>query len=107
MVAPTSRLGAEGAVLVTGGAGYIGSHAAKELVRAGRRVVIYDDLVEGHRQAALDAPLVVGDTHDVECLRGVMAEHRVTAVMHFAAWTAVGDSVRDPSGYYRNNVHGA
>jgi UDP-glucose-4-epimerase GalE len=94
-------------VLVTGGAGYIGSHAAKELARAGRRVVVYDDLVAGHRDAVLGAPLVVGDTHDVARLRAVISGHRVGAVMHFAAWTAVGESVRDPAGYYRNNVQGA
>lgn len=94
-------------MLVTGGAGYIGSHAARELARAGRRVVVYDDLREGHREAVLDAPLVVGDTHDVEKLRRVVAEHGVTAVMHFAAWTAVGESVKDPAAYYRNNVQGA
>ncbi|HEY3380368.1 MAG TPA: UDP-glucose 4-epimerase GalE [Vicinamibacterales bacterium] len=95
-----------GAVLVTGGAGYIGSHAAKVLRAHGRRVVIYDNLSEGHRAAALGAPLVVGDTHDVGLLRSVIAEHRIGAVMHFAAWAAVGESVRDPSGYYRNNVEG-
>jgi len=108
MGSPTSRSGADaGAVLVTGGAGYIGSHAAKALAGAGRRVVIYDDLGQGHREAALDAPLVVGSTHDVDRLRAVMSEHGVTAVMHFAASTAVGDSVRDPVGYYRNNLQGA
>jgi UDP-glucose-4-epimerase GalE len=100
------RSAADGAVLVTGGAGYIGSHAAKELARAGRRVVIYDDLLAGHREAALEAPLVVGGTDDVERLRAAMADHGVSAVMHFAAWAAVGESVRDPAGYYRNNVHG-
>jgi UDP-glucose-4-epimerase GalE len=98
--------GSAGAVLVTGGAGYIGSHAAKALRLSGRRVVIYDDLSEGHRAAALGAPLVVGDTRDVDLLRSVIGEHRVTAVMHFAAWAAVGESVRDPAGYYRNNVEG-
>jgi UDP-glucose-4-epimerase GalE len=108
MGSPTSGSGADpGAVLVTGGAGYIGSHAAKAIARAGRRVVIYDDLAQGHRAAALDAPLVVGSTHDVDRLRGVISDHGVGAVMHFAAWTAVGDSVRDPAGYYRNNVQGA
>jgi UDP-glucose 4-epimerase len=106
MDSPTTRSAGDGAVLVTGGAGYIGSHAAKELRRAGRRVVIYDDLVQGHRDAALGATLVVGDTREVERLRGVMAEHQVTAVMHFAALTSVGQSVADPAGYYRNNVLG-
>jgi UDP-glucose 4-epimerase len=95
-----------GAVLVTGGAGYIGSHAAKALAAAGRRVVIYDNLSEGHREAVLGADLVVGDTRDVSLLRSVIASRGVTAVMHFAAWAAVGESVRDPAGYYGNNVEG-
>lgn len=93
-------------MLVTGGAGYIGSHAAKVLRAAGRRVILYDNLGEGHREAALGGHLVVADTRDVERLRAVMAEQRVSAVMHFAAWAAVGESVRDPVGYYRNNVQG-
>src|SRR5512137_1106185 len=107
MGSPTTRSDARpGAVLVTGGAGYIGSHAAKALAVAGRPVVIYDNLSQGHREAALGADLVVGDTRDVPLLRSVMASRRVTAVMHFAAWAAVGDSVRDPAGYYGNNVEG-
>lgn len=107
MVSPTSPSGASGgAVLVTGGAGYIGSHAVKMLRAAGRRAVIYDNLSEGHRPAALGAELVVGDTQDVDRLCAVLAEHRVASVMHFAAWAAVGESVRDPAGYYRNNVLG-
>jgi UDP-glucose-4-epimerase GalE len=93
-------------VLVTGGAGYIGSHAAKVLTAAGRPVVIYDNLSEGHREAALGADLVVGDTRDVALLRSVIASRGVTAVMHFAAWAAVGESVRDPAGYYAVNVGG-
>ena len=93
-------------MLVTGGAGYIGSHAAKALRAAGRRVILYDNLSEGHREAALGAELVVGDTADAEALRAVMTRYGVTAVMHFAAWAAVGESVRDPIGYYRNNVQG-
>ena len=77
MASPTTRSGGDpGAVLVTGGAGYIGSHAAKALAAAGRRVVIYDNLTEGHREAALGADLVVGDTRDVARLRSVMAEPR-------------------------------
>jgi UDP-glucose 4-epimerase len=107
MDSSTTRSGGRrGAVLVTGGAGYIGSHAAKALAAAGRPIVIYDNLSEGHRQAALGADLVVGDTRDVARLRSVIADHRVTAVMHFAAWAAVGESVRDPAGYYSNNVEG-
>jgi UDP-glucose-4-epimerase GalE len=93
-------------VLVTGGAGYIGSHAAKALRRAGHRIVIYDNLSAGHRAAALGAPLVEGDTRDVDGVRRALRESGATAVMHFAAWLSVPDSVKDPAGYYRNNVAG-
>lgn len=94
------------AVLVTGGAGYIGSHAAKALRRAGHRVVIYDNFSAGHRAAALGAPVIEGDIGDVDAVRRAIRDSRATAVMHFAAWLSVPDSVRDPSGYYRNNVGG-
>ncbi len=93
-------------VLVTGGAGYIGSHAAKALRRAGYRTVIYDNLSAGHREATLGAPLIVGDIADVSGVRRAIRDSGATAVMHFAAWLAVSDSVRDPVGYYRNNVRG-
>lgn len=93
-------------MLVTGGAGYIGSHAVKALGEAGRRVVVYDDLSEGHRAAVRGAEIVEGDTRDVARLREVITAHAVTSVMHFAAWAAVGESVADPAGYYRNNVVG-
>jgi UDP-glucose-4-epimerase GalE len=95
-----------GTVLVTGGAGYIGSHAAKALRRAGHRVVIYDNLSAGHREAALGAPLIEGDIRDVEAVRRAIRDSGASAVMHFAAWLSVADSVRDPAGYYRNNVSG-
>ncbi len=95
-----------GAILVTGGAGYIGSHAAKALVQAGRRVVVYDNLSAGHRGAARWCDLVVADLHDTEALRRTVRDHRVGAVMHFAALASVGDSVRDPSPYYRENLEG-
>ena len=95
-------------VLVTGGAGYIGSHAVKALNEQGTHVVVYDDLSAGHREAARHASaVVVGDIHDTPHLRAAMREHRVDAVMHFAAWLSVADSVKDPAGYYRNNVVGA
>jgi UDP-glucose-4-epimerase GalE len=69
-------------------------------------VVIYDNLSAGHREAALGAPLIVGDTGDVGTMRRAIRESGATAVMHFAAWLSVPDSVRDPAGYYRNNVSG-
>jgi UDP-glucose-4-epimerase GalE len=95
-----------GTVLVTGGAGYIGSHACKALRQAGRRIVIYDNLSAGHREAAQGAPLIEGDIRDVDAMRRAIRESGATAVMHFAAWLSVPDSVRDPAGYYRNNVIG-
>jgi UDP-glucose-4-epimerase GalE len=93
-------------VLVTGGAGYIGSHTAKALRRAGYHTVIYDNLSAGHREATLGAPLIEGDIRDVEAVRRAVRETGATAVVHFAAWLIVSDSVGDPIGYYRNNVAG-
>jgi UDP-glucose 4-epimerase len=93
-------------VLVTGGAGYIGSHAVKALRGAGYHAIIYDNLSAGHREAALGAPLIEGDISDVDAVRRALRESRAGSVMHFAAWLSVPDSVRDPVGYYRNNVLG-
>ena len=93
-------------VLVTGGAGYIGSHTAKALRRAGYQTVIYDDLSAGHRAATLGAPLIQGDIRDVDAVRRALRDTGASAVMHFAAWLIVSDSVGDPVGYYRNNVAG-
>ncbi len=93
-------------VLVTGGAGYVGSHAVKALRRAGHGVVIFDNLSAGHRQAALGAPLIEGDIADTGAVRAAIRDCGATAVMHFAAWLSVPDSVSDPAGYYRNNVTG-
>jgi len=95
------------AVLVTGGAGYIGSHAAKALHRAGYAVVVYDNLVAGHRGAARYGTLVEGDIADVAFVRDTLRRHDIFAVMHFAAFLDVGESVRQPARYYRNNVGGA
>jgi UDP-glucose-4-epimerase GalE len=92
---------------VTGGAGYIGSHAAKVLHRAGYRVVVYDNLTAGHRGAVKYGDLVVGDITDVAAVRAALRQHGISAVMHFAAFLDVGESVRDPVKYYRNNVVGA
>src|SRR6266540_2543150 len=96
-----------GRVLVTGGAGYIGSHAAKALHRAGYAVVVFDNLSAGHREAVKYGDLVEGDVTDVAAVRAALARHRATAVMHFAALLDVGESVRVPATYYRTNVIGA
>lgn len=94
-------------VLVIGGAGYIGSHAVKALRLANQPVVVFDDFSAGHAQAARFADAVVaGSIHDVPQLRRALQAHAADAVMHFAAWASVGDSVRDPIGYYRQNVAG-
>ena len=93
-----------GSILVTGGAGYIGSHVARLLVANGERVVVLDNLSKGFREAVLDAPLVVGDVGDHELVSDVIADHNVRAVMHFAAHTVVPESVADPLKYYRNNT---
>jgi UDP-glucose 4-epimerase len=92
-------------VLVTGGAGYIGSHMVHALVDAGERVVVLDNLTTGFDWAlAPGASLVVGDAGDQSRVAALIAEHGVDAVIHFAASIVVPDSVRDPLGYYRNNT---
>jgi UDP-glucose-4-epimerase GalE len=96
-----------GAILVTGGAGYIGSHVAKALAAEGRRVVVIDNLSTGHRGAVRWGDLVVADVHDVARVRETIRRHEVSAVMHFAASSLVGESMRNPIGYYANNVGGA
>ena len=94
-------------VLVTGGAGYVGAHACKALAAAGYRPVVYDNLVHGHEQAVRWGPLELGELSDRARLDEVFDRHRPDAVMHFAAFTAVGESVSDPGKYYRNNVAGS
>lgn len=93
-------------MLVTGGAGYIGSHSVKALRLAGHHVVVFDNLSAGHREATLGAPLVVGDIRDADAVRRALRESGATAVMHFAARLMVSESVQDPAGYYLNNVTG-
>jgi UDP-glucose-4-epimerase GalE len=93
---------------VTGGAGYIGSHAVKTLRTRGETVIVYDNFSQGHRPAAAYASAIVeGDIHETARLADAIRTHKADAVMHFAAWLSVGDSVKDPIGYYRNNVTGA
>jgi len=91
-------------VLVTGGAGYIGSHVVLQLRERGERVVILDNLTTGFRQAAGDTPLVIGDVGDMTLVDRLLAEHDVDTVMHFAARNIVPDSVRQPLVYYHNNT---
>lgn len=93
-------------VLVTGGAGYIGSHAVKALRTAGHAVVVLDDLSAGHREAVDGVPLVEARIHDGATVRATLREHRIEAVMHFAAWLTVSESVFHPGKYYENNVVG-
>ena len=95
------------AILVTGGAGYIGSHACKALARAGWRPVAYDNLSRGHRGAVRWGPLIEGELADRGRLEAVLRGEQVEAVMHFAAFAYVGESVRDPALYYRNNLGGS
>jgi len=96
-------------ILVTGGAGYIGAHAVRALRHSGYEVVILDNLVYGHQDVAervLQVPLIKGDISDRALLDRVFAEHNIQAVMHFAAYAYVGESVKNPSKYYWNNVAG-
>ena len=93
-------------VLVTGGAGYVGSHCCKAFSQAGWTVVVYDNLSRGFREAVRWGPLVEGDIRDRTTLDAALAEHRPDAVAHFAAFTYVGESVTDPALYYDNNVVG-
>lgn len=93
-------------VLVTGGAGYIGSHACKALAQAGCIPVTYDNLSRGHRHAVRWGPLVEGEIADGAAVAAALKTHRVSSVMHFAAFAYVGESGTDPALYYRNNVVG-
>jgi UDP-glucose-4-epimerase GalE len=93
------------AVLVTGGAGYIGSHCCRALVAAGFHPIVYDNFSTGHR-SFVSGSLVVGDVLDKATLNRTFAQHDIVAVTHFAASSLVGESVADPQKYYRNNVAG-
>jgi UDP-glucose-4-epimerase GalE len=94
-------------ILVTGGAGYIGSHTCKLLAARGHLPVTYDNLARGHRSAVKWGPLETGDILDRDRLRTVIAHYRPAAIMHFAAFAYVGESVESPLLYYRNNVAGS
>lgn len=92
------------AILVTGGLGYVGSHAVKLLVDRGEEVVCLDNLVFGHEEASSGSKVVIGDIGDEDLLRQVFAANKIDAVMHFAAFADVGESVADPRKYYLNNI---
>ena len=94
-------------ILVTGGAGYIGSHAVLALLKSGYNVIILDNLARGHRdfvEKVLKVELVVGDVGDRRLLSELFRSHNIEAVMHFAAYAYVSESINDPRQYYQNNV---
>ena len=92
-------------IFVTGGAGYIGSIVVEQLVEAGETVIVYDNLYQGHREAVHpDAKLIVGDLADTALMTKTMAEYRVEAIMHFASYTLVGESVERPFLYLGDNI---
>jgi UDP-glucose 4-epimerase len=91
-------------ILVVGGAGYIGSHMVSELLQAGHKVVVLDDLSRGHRDLLVGGTFVEGDLGDRQLLDRVFSQFQISAVMHFAAFSLVGESVSKPLDYYRNNV---
>ncbi len=92
------------AVLVTGGAGYIGSHVVRQLCEAGHKVVVLDNLSKGFREAVVGGELIVGDFGDRELVEELLKKHGIEAVMHFAAHTVVPESVAEPLKYYHNNT---
>ncbi len=95
-------------ILVTGGAGYIGSHTVRELQRQGYDVVVFDNLVHGHAQAVENAPLIVGDLLNPEEIGAAFEQHPdIAGVIHFAAYVEVGESMSDPGKYFRNNIQGS
>jgi len=102
-VNPSHKQGTR-SILVTGGAGYIGSHVVLQLVEAGEQVVVVDDLSTGFREAVIGAELIVGNVGDRTLMADVLREHEVDTVMHFAARTIVPESVADPLRYYGNNT---
>ncbi|MCK4601855.1 MAG: UDP-glucose 4-epimerase, partial [Phycisphaerae bacterium] len=91
-------------VLLTGGAGYIGSHVVRSLAAAGHKCVVYDNLAKGHWQAVSENELVVADVADGEALRVALREHKIKLVIHLAAFIEAGESVERPEKYFHNNT---
>ena len=94
-------------ILVTGGAGYVGSHVVRQLREAGHEVVVFDNLSTGRAEMVLGAGLIEGDLADDKSLNAAFSRHGIDAVMHFAASTIVGESVKKPISYYQNNTANA
>lgn len=94
-------------ILVTGGLGYVGSHAVRYLLEHGREVVLFDNLIYGHREASSGAPYVIGDLMNPAEIADVFRKYDIDSVMHFAAFAAVGESVTNPKKYFDNNVRAA
>ena len=95
-------------ILVTGGAGYIGSHVVEELQKCGYTPIVYDNFSTGHEEAVPEeVQLVEGDIHDVRFAKHIMEQFKIDAVIHFAASSLVGESMTNPSKYYFNNVEGS
>ncbi|ACI18430.1 UDP-glucose 4-epimerase GalE [Dictyoglomus thermophilum] len=95
-----------GVILVTGGAGYIGSHVVKELLKKGYKVVVLDNLQKGHKKAVLTPYFENVDLKEKNLLKGVFEKYEIDAIMHFAALSTVGESMREPFKYYENNILG-
>ena len=93
-------------ILVTGGAGYIGSHTVAELQAHGEDVVVVDNFEKGHRKALLDTPFYETDIRDIDTIRTILRRHEIEVVVHFAAYSLVGESAQNPLKYYENNVFG-
>ena len=94
-------------ILVTGGAGYIGSITVHELIKAGHEVTVFDSLVKGRKEAVAGLDLVIGETQDKEFLTKVMTEKKIEAVVHFAAFIEMAESMEDPYQYFYNNTYGS
>ncbi len=94
-------------ILVTGGGGYIGSITSHQLVKAGHQVVVFDSLVHGHKDTIADLDLVIGETQDIKFLINVINQKKIEAVIHFAAFIEMGQSMKDPYKYFYNNVFGS
>jgi UDP-arabinose 4-epimerase len=100
------QMSLKGSILITGGAGYIGSHCSKAVAEAGFLPIVYDNLSTGHEDFVQWGPLIVADVLDSSKVASIIREHNTLAVMHFAAFSSVGESVVDPQKYYVNNVAG-